>query len=45
MPDLLYLDDKDLNNTNLEGQLYPQEEVAILRDTLNKLLEERNYLA
>lgn len=48
IPSLILLDNKDINlpvESPFYGELNADEEVLVLRDTLNKLLEERNYLA
>lgn len=48
IPSLILLDNKDINlpmENPFYGELNADEEVLVLRDTLNKLLEERNYLA
>lgn len=48
IPSLILLNNKDINvvvESPFYGELNADEEVLVLRDTLNKLLEERNYLA
>lgn len=42
VPSLVLLDDRDANQSLISANVYPHEEIFILRDALNKLLDERN---
>lgn len=42
IPSLLVLDDRDASQSLISAQVYPHEEIFILREALNKLLDERN---
>jgi hypothetical protein len=42
IPSLLLLDNRDANQTIISANVYPHEEIFILKDALNKLLDERN---
>ena len=42
IPSLIYIDDRNANEAILTSNVCPQEEVMILREALNKLLDERN---
>lgn len=44
IPSLRYMDDKNVDDDlfNMAGVVCPQEEVVILREAINKLLDERN---
>jgi hypothetical protein len=44
IPSLLLLDNRDANQTIILANVYPHEEIFILKDALNKLLDERNSL-
>lgn len=42
IPSLVLLDDRDAGQCLIAANVYPHEEIFILRDALNKLLDERN---
>jgi hypothetical protein len=42
VPSLLVLDSRDVNQPLLSSCVHPHEEIFILRDALNKLIDERN---
>lgn len=42
IPSLLVLDSKDVNQPIMSACVHPHEEIFILRDALNKLIDERN---
>lgn len=42
IPSLVLLDDRDAGQCIIAANVYPHEEIFILRDALNKLLDERN---
>lgn len=44
IPSLLVLDSKDVNQVVIASSVQPQEEIFILRDALNKLIDERNSM-
>jgi hypothetical protein len=39
IPSLLILDDKDASQSLITANVYPHEEICILKDALNKLLD------
>lgn len=42
IPSLVLLDDRDAGQCLIAANVYPHEEIFILRDALNKLLDEKN---
>jgi Leucine-rich repeat (LRR) protein len=44
IPSLILLDDKDANEYVISANVYPHEDIIILKEALNKLIDERNQL-